>query len=228
MESQTLQATSAPAGGRNRRIWVALIVLCLIGAAAAARRIVVLMSPAATAPSASGNPLAGLDSNFDAKASLTLVHIVPSLLFVALLPIQFVSSVRVRHPSWHRWNGRVVMVLGIVIGVTALALSGHPVGGLVEGTATSLFGCFFLFCLVKAWWHIRNRRMALHREWAIRMSAILLGVATTRPIMAVFFATARLTHLTPQQFFGPAMWMGFVSTYIAGEVWIRRTRRKAW
>jgi hypothetical protein len=51
-----------------------------------------------------------------------------------------------------------------------------------------------------------------------------LGVATTRPIMAVFFATPRLTELTPQQFFGPAMWLGFVSSYIAGEAWINYNR----
>jgi hypothetical protein len=58
------------------------------------------------------------------------------------------------------------------------------------------------------------------------MVAIALGVATTRPIMAVFFATSRLTGLTPQQFFGPAMWLGFISTYLAGEVWISYTRSR--
>jgi hypothetical protein len=59
------------------------------------------------------------------------------------------------------------------------------------------------------------------------MVAIALGVATTRPIMAVFFATSRLTGLSPEQFFGPAMWLGFTATYVAGETWIRRTRPRA-
>ena len=59
--------------------------------------------------------------------------------------------------------------------------------------------------------------MVLHREWATRMVAIALGVATTRPIIGLFFATSRLTGLTPHAFFGPAMWMGFVSTWLAGE-----------
>jgi hypothetical protein len=56
------------------------------------------------------------------------------------------------------------------------------------------------------------------------MVAIALGVATTRPIMAVFFATSPLTGLTPEQFFGPAMWLGFVLTCLAGEAWIRCAR----
>lgn len=203
-----------------RRLWIGLILLCLIGAAAATRRIVAL----ASAPVASASPTAGLDREFAAKAQLTLLHIVPSLLFVLLVPLQFVSRLRWRYPRVHRWTGRVIVVLGAVLGLSALRLSAHPVGGLVEASATTLFGVSFLFCLGKAWLHIRNCRVELHREWAIRMTAIALGVATTRPVMAVFFATSRLTGLTPQEFFGPAMWIGFVSTYLAGEAWIRRSR----
>jgi uncharacterized membrane protein len=197
-----------------------MLVLCLIGAAAAARRIVALD----TAPLAGASPLAGLDRQFASKAGLTLLHIVPSLLFVLLIPLQFVSTLRRRHPRVHRWTGRVIVVLGLVTGISALRLSAHPVGGLVEASATTLFGCYFLLSLCKAWWHIRNGRVELHREWATRMVAIALGVATTRPVMAVFFATSRLTGLTPQQFFGPAMWIGFVTTYLAGEAWIRHSR----
>ena len=116
------------------------------------------------------------------------------------------------------------MGLGMAIGTSALLLSASPVGGIVEATATVLFDCLFLFSLGNAWWHIRNRRVELHREWVTRMVAIALGVATTRPIMAVFFATSRLTGLTPEQFFGPAMWLGFFLTCLAGEAWIRYVR----
>jgi hypothetical protein len=42
-----------------------------------------------------------------------------------------------------------------------------------------------------------------------RAVGILLGVATTRPVMEVFFATSSRTHLSPNQFFGIAFWIGF-------------------
>jgi hypothetical protein len=197
-----------------KRFWIALLLLCAIGAGAVLRRIVALESP----------PPAGLDALFTAKTGMVLLHIVPSLLFVLLIPLQFVSTLRQRHPRLHRWTGRMVMVLGLTIGISALRLSAHPVGGLAESSATTFFGCFFLLCLGKAWRHIRNERVEWHREWATRMTAIALGVATTRPIIGVFFATSRLTGLTPEQFFGPAMWLGFVSTYLAGEAWINFTR----
>ncbi|HEY2016476.1 MAG TPA: DUF2306 domain-containing protein [Bryobacteraceae bacterium] len=203
----------------NRRFWIVLVVLCAIGAAAATRRIVALSS----APAVGASPLAGLDTHFATTAGMTLLHVVPSLLFVVLVPLQFSTSWR-RHPRWHRWTGRVTMALGVTIGLSALWLSAHPVGGLAEGTATTFYGCLFLFCLGKAWWHIRNGRVELHREWVTRMVAVALGVATTRPIMGFFFATSRLTGLTPREFFGPAMWLGLTSTYLAGEAWLAYTR----
>jgi hypothetical protein len=48
-----------------------------------------------------------------------------------------------------------------------------------------------------------------------------------RPIIGGFFATSRLTGLTPHDFFGIAFWMGFTLTYIFAELWIRHSRRVA-
>ena len=208
---------------RGRRTWIALVILCAIGAAAAGRRMAVIVAPRTAASADFG----GLNAHFEAKASLTMVHIVPSLLFVLLVPLQFVSSLRERHPRIHRWTGWVIVSVGVVLGASALWLSAHPVGGLAESSATIFFGCFFLFALGKAWRHIRAGRVELHREWATRMTAIALGVATTRPIMGIFFATSRLTGLTPHDFFGPAMWLGLTSTYLAGEAWLQTQRRES-
>jgi hypothetical protein len=220
MKSSSLERIGHNRAPRDRRFWVALVILCAIGVATAARRIVVLASelPAGVFE------VAGLDAHFAAKMRMTLLHIVPGLLFVLLVPLQFVRTLRLRHPQLHRWTGRLIMGLGIVIGTSALLLSASPVGGVVEGTATTCFGLLFLLSLGKAWLHIRNGRTGLHREWVTRMVAVALGVAMTRPIMAVFFAISRLTGLTPEQFFGPAMWLGFVSTCLAGEAWIRYAR----
>jgi hypothetical protein len=222
MKPHSIQSLGDQSTRRDRLFWIALVILCAIGAAVATRRIAALR----IAPPAGSSVFAGLDAHFAAKTRMTLLHVVPSLLFVLLVPLQFVRSLRQRHPQFHRWTGRVIMGLGVVTSISAVWLSAHPVGGVAEGTATIFFGCFFLLCLGKAWLHIRSRRVELHREWVTRMIAIALGVATTRPIMAVFFATSRLTGLTPEQFFGPAMWLGFSSAYLLGEAWINYTRSR--
>jgi len=142
--------------------------------------------------------------------------------FVVFGPLQFVAGLRRRRPALHRWTGRVVLASGLVIGVTALIMSPRmAIGGAVETAATTVFGLLFLFALCKGFAAIRARRIAEHRRWMIRAYAIGLGVATVRPIMGVFFATSRLTHLTPHDFFGIAFWLGFLLSLGAAEAWIR-------
>ena len=146
-----------------------------------------------------------LDSGFARHPVLTFVHIMPGLLFIILGPLQFMKRIRTRRLRLHRWSGRVFVAAGMVIGVSALVMSPRmAIGGVNEQVAVTLFAILFLFALTKAFLHIRRREIALHREWMIRAYAIGLAVATTRPIMGVFFATRRLTHLTPQEFFGTA------------------------
>ena len=97
------------------------------------------------------------------------------------------------------------------------------IGGLNETAATTLFAALFLFCLIKAYRHIRSKEVTQHREWMIRAFAIALGVATTRPIVGMFFAFRKLS---PREFFGIAFWLGFTITFFAGEAWIDYTRHR--
>src|SRR5437870_5490697 len=77
--------------------------------------------------------------------------------------------------------------------------------------------------LGKAFRHVRRREVALPRESMIRAFSIGLAVATIRPIIGIFFATRRISGLTPYEFFGTAFWIGFVLHLIAAEVWIQWT-----
>jgi hypothetical protein len=45
--------------------------------------------------------------------------------------------------------------------------------------------------------------------------------------MGIFFATSRLTHLEPRQFFGIAFWIGFSINTIAVELWLHAGRRQS-
>jgi uncharacterized membrane protein len=212
-------------------MWGAVIFLALIGIAVAARRIAHLLPMLARgqARAALTNPraaqFAALDDLFGRYPILTLVHIVPGLFFMVLGPLQFSATIRARHRRWHRFSGRIFVICGLVIGVSALVMSlGMPaIGGVNQAAATILFATFFLFALCKAFWHIRRREIGAHREWMIRAFAVGLAVATIRPIIGVFFATNRLSGLTPHEFFGIAFWIGFVLHLIAAEAWIHAT-----
>ena len=206
----------APAATPSRWVWAALFVLCGIAAAAVVRRLIAFFIPAAASPP----QMAALDAAFASRTILTTAHIVPALLFVILLPAWFSRSVR-DHTGVHRRITHALHLLGAVTGITALPLCLHPIGGINEAAAALLYDCFFLFSLTRAWIMFRRNDLVLHRTWMMRAVAILLGIATTRPVMGLFFATQWITHLQPQQFFGTAFWIGFTITYIAGEAYIR-------
>jgi hypothetical protein len=216
----------------GRWVWGAVIFLAAIGSAVALRRIVHLVPvvigayrPPAAAPKPALAQLTALDDLFARYPILTLVHIVPGLFFMLLVPWQFSATIRARHVRWHRWNGRILACCGVVIGVSALVMSfGMPaIGGVNQAAATTLFGAFFLVALGKAVWHIRRKEVVLHREWMIRAFAVGLAVATIRPIIGIFLATSRISGLTPREFFGIAFWIGFTVQLMAAEAWIRWT-----
>ncbi len=189
---------------------------CIVIAVAVVIRRVVALS---TSPSTSAPPqLAGLDAWFASHAALTYVHILCALAFVLVLPLLF----------WHRTRSsrtlqRAVFPLGLIVGLTAYAMSAYAVGGWLERAAVLFFNTLFLLALYRAFDVPGDRRRK--QQWLLRAIAILLGIASTRPVMGVFFATSRMTHLTPQQFFGIAFWIGFSINTVVMELWLRTQGR---
>ena len=182
----------------------------VIAVAVVLRRTLALALPPQNAPP----QLAELDAAFASHASLTLAHILPALAFVLLTPFVYV-----RRFAGAAWLRRLLFPLGLIVGVTAYAMSKYSVGGLVERSAVLFFNTLFLFSLFRAW-HL-SREPVLALRWMTRAIAVLLGIATTRPVMGIFFATSRVTHLSPQQFFGIAFWIGFSMNTLIVELWLR-------
>jgi hypothetical protein len=186
----------------------------VIAVAAVIRRVIALLYPPHSAPP----QLAALDRVFASHTALTLAHILPALAFVLVAPF-FVF----RKSSATGWPEHALFPLGLVVGVTAYAMSTYSVGGWVERSAVLVFNSLFLLSLFRAYLFMRRSELLLKRAWLIRAIAILLGIAVTRPVMGVFFATRPLTHLQPSQFFGIAFWIGFSTSTLVGEFWLRRS-----
>lgn len=209
----------APASGFPLWMKIGFWLSIVIAVAIVIRRVGAL----STAPDSHAPPqMAALDAYFAAHAPLTYVHILCGLAFVLLLPLAF----------WSRTRGsavleRAIFSLGVIVGLTAYAMSGYAVGGWIERAAVIFFDTLFLFALYRAWTFARLGDRLRKQRWMLRAIAVLLGIATTRPVMGVFFATAAITHWKPSQFFGFAFWIGFSINTIAMELWLRRRSRGA-
>jgi hypothetical protein len=208
-----LPARSKAPLGLRIGFWVCIA----ISIAVVLRRVAALAFPR---PSAAPQ-LEKLDASFASHAALTLAHIIPALAFVLLVPI-----ILLRPPGKSSWAECILFPLGVVVGLTAYAMSSFAVGGWIERSAVLFFNTWFLFSLARAFVYRLRAELALERRWLLRAIVVLLGIATTRPVMGVFFATSPLTHLAPSQFFGIAFWIGFSINAVIVEIWLHSGTRR--
>lgn len=165
---------------------------------------------------------------FRQYAMITAFHVILGGIYLALAPLQFVQRIRNCWLGYHRWAGRLLVSIGLVIGATALFMGlVFPTAGWPQSIVNSLFGLLFLAALVLGFVHVRAGRIALHREWMIRTFAIGLAIATTRLISVPTIIW--LGEPTEQQ--AALIVLGsFTASFIlhAGfaEWWIRRTRTR--
>jgi hypothetical protein len=192
-------------------------ICTIIAVAVVIRRLFAL-----AAPSHSGPPqMAGIDDAFASHAAVTLAHIIPALLFVLIAPFAVFARF-----SRLQWPERILFPLGAIVGLTAYAMSAYSIGGWTERSAVLFFDSLFLYSLARAYRYRQRSEPARKRRWLLRSVAVLLGIATTRPVMGVFFATSAFSHLVPSQFFGIAFWIGFSINTLVFEFWLYSLDRR--
>ena len=109
----TVHATGRPTRSTRSIGWVPypLIALVVIPAIAGSLRLVEL---------AGGPHLMPANPRITASPLPVIVHIVCAVLYAILGAFQFSSGLRRRRPNWHRVAGRVLVVLGLAVALSAL------------------------------------------------------------------------------------------------------------
>jgi uncharacterized membrane protein len=122
------------------------------------------------------------DSRFAASPVPVAVHIVAAVGYTILGAFQFSAGIRRRHPAWHRRSGRVLVVLGSAIALSAVWMAlFYP---FKEGTGAVLFvfrllaGLGMGLSIGLAFAAIRRRDIPTHRAWMMRAYALALGAGT--------------------------------------------------
>ena len=160
--------------------------------------------------------------------TIVAMHVVLGAVYVVFAPLQFVGRIRSRHLGYHRRMGRVLVAVGLVVGVTALFLGlVIPFSGWAERVLIGLFGSLFLFALGKGFFHVRAGRVDLHREWMIRAFAIALAIATQRVIFIPSLFVVDDPTYGQIVTLSVAAWSAALVVHSSlAEVWIRLTRKR--
>jgi uncharacterized membrane protein len=168
-----------------------LVALGTIPVIAGSLRLVELSAGASTMPP---------DPRYAASPMPVVVHIVSATVFAILGAFQFSPRIRRRHPGWHRWSGRVLVVAGLGVALSALWLNQFfPRADATREVLYPLrmaFGAAMVVTIVLGLTAARRREFARHRAWMVRSYAIGLVAGTqvfTLGIGGVVFGTGELT-----------------------------------
>jgi len=168
----------------------------------------------------------GENEGFSEYPTITNLHVLPGLIYLALAPLQFLSSVREKYPRYHRLSGRLLAVIGVVLGFTAVFISlVFPYSGLAEQIIVTGFGVFFLVSIIKGVQCARARQFVRHREWMMRAFSIGLSIVTMRLIfIPMLMATGGPTREDAELFSIVSFTIAFVIHAVGAELWIRYSR----
>lgn len=201
----------------TKTLWTTLVVLILVVLAFAAIRVTTDWPNVA---SGTVPPEDSYDYRYAVHPFVAYAHILPGVVYLTLAPLQLWRRFRDRHLAVHRRTGRVLVSVGIVAGGFAVVVGvAFPFDGLLETSASVVFGAYFVAALVTAYRAIKAGDVALHRRWMIRAFAIGLAVGTIRLWIGLFQAFGLLSF--PDSF-GVAFWLSFVLHALAVERYLSR------
>ena len=190
----TVTAVQRTSRSTARTGWVpfALVALVLLPLFFGALRLVELAGGPALMPA---NP------RLNASPVPVAVHIVSAVGYTLLGAFQFSAGLRRRRPGWHRAAGRVLVVLGLAVAVSALWMTlgyaRQPGTGVLAYLLRLGFGTAMTASLILGLAAIRRRDVPRHRAWMTRAYALALGAATqlfTLAIGPAVFGPGVLTH----------------------------------
>ncbi|MEO5560708.1 MAG: DUF2306 domain-containing protein [Dokdonella sp.] len=104
------------------------------------------------------------------------------LVFAAFITIggalQLATGVRRLFPTFHRWNGRVYLMLALVMSLGGLIMvwTRGTVGDLSQHIAISINAVLIMVCGGMTVRHALARRFLVHRRWALRLFLVVSGV----------------------------------------------------
>ena len=166
--------------------------------------------------------VAEMDARFGRYRRTTLMHVLPGAAFLLLAPLQFSRKLRGRLPSAHRWLGRALMLAGLFAAFSGLFFGAYmPFAGNPERIIISIAGVMVLTSIVCGFIAIRRGETEKHREWMIRVFALMLAISVIRVIAAALDLTLAPRGYPTRFVFVSSLWSGWVATAIFAEWWIR-------
>jgi hypothetical protein len=186
---QNTSQIKAPARKTQTSWWVpvGLIFLSIIPLIFGALRLNELASGAEITPD---------NARYFASPSPVVIHIIASAVYALLGALQFVGRLWQRGSKWHRWVGRFLVPVGLLVALSALWMTvfyPRPDGASnLLFAFRLLFGTGMVLSIIFGYLAILRKDVDQHQAWMTRAYALGLGAGTqvfTGMVGALIFGT---------------------------------------
>ena len=121
----------------------------------------------------------GIRGVIERQPWLALTHMLIAPIALLVGGLQFIPSLRARHPYLHRIVGRIYVAACVIAGAGGLATAVHASGGPVAGWGFGILAVCWVATTLGAWRAAVLRRLALHRllmrfSYAMTFSGVTL------------------------------------------------------
>ncbi len=195
---------------KHRKLWLTMTVLALMTASASARYF-------------SLNPqvfMAQQRLTYLANLTPLLLHVAGGTVALTLGPFQFLTGLRGRRPTLHRWLGRLYLLGALAAGIGGLLMARIAFGGPVARIGFAVLALEMLGATALALGAILRRRIPAHREWMTRSYALIFVAVTFRLFLVPTFLGAPFAPV-----YAADAWLSTIVNLLVAEALIRRARR---
>ncbi len=145
---------------------------------------------------ASGSEETPDNARYFASPSPVVIHIIASAVYALLGALQFVGRLWQRGSKWHRWVGRFLVPIGLLVALSALWMTvfyPRPDGASnLLFAFRLLFGTGMVLSIILGYLAILRKDVDQHLAWMTRAYALGLGAGTqvfTGMVGALIFGT---------------------------------------
>ncbi len=129
-----------------------------------------------------GNKITEDNAIFFTAPFVVILHILCSSIYGVLGSFQFSKSFRTKHIQWHKFSGRVLVLLGIITSLTGIYMTISFPKVSTDGPTLYyvrlLVGVIMTISILFALKSILEKKFKSHGEWMLRAYAIGLGAST--------------------------------------------------
>ncbi|WP_026231601.1 DUF2306 domain-containing protein [Neolewinella persica] len=134
-----------------------------------------------------------------------MVHLLVAMTIMVGGPLQFITAIRQRFPVFHRWNGRVYVLLTALGGLSGLYMiwTRQLDAAQVNKMAMSLEALLIVVAGFLVYRFAVKRKMQQHQAWAFRLFLVASGVWFFRVLLMFWFMATGGLWIDTETFTGP-------------------------